>query len=246
MSNLPRILVAARTLEVDPIHPDGLGACVTYLEALQQAGGAPFIVPSLTGLAVLEELYAMADGVLLPGGEDVEPSRYGEAPHPKLGKTDVARDENEIWLTKRAWADKKPLLGICRGIQVMNVALGGSLFQDIPSQCPSDIRHGKFQDGDWTRRAHNLSLDPSSRLAAIVGNAPIAANSIHHQAINRLAEGLRITSRAEDGIVESVEASDERFCIAVQCHPEALFTEAETRWAKLFEAFVDASRQFRK
>ena len=222
----------------------------SYVRALEAAGGAAVLIPLLADETALRVIYARLDGVLLAGGGDIEPGRYGDSErHPTLFGLDPAQDEVETTLTRWALApihrqeckvsglaDGRPLLAICRGIQVLNVAVGGTLWQDLPSQWPSDLDH----PGKNRPRAdinHLVTIEPQSRLAAIVGDEPLGVNSFHHQAIRQLAPGFVVTALAPDGVIEAIESLDSRFALGVQFHPEEMWPVSE-RLARLFRAFV--------
>jgi putative glutamine amidotransferase len=190
-------------------------------------------------------LYEQCQGVLLPGGDDVDPWYFGEEPHPQLGEVDRQRDAVELALARWCRDEGKPLFGICRGIQVINVAFGGSLYQDIPSQLPEAQNHRASTDRkQWDYIAHDLQLASESWLAARLGPTPVAANTLHHQALKAVAPGLRVTATAEDGVIEAVEGSGEHFVVAVQCHPEHLWAAAEPRWKAVFDDFVAVCRAY--
>jgi putative glutamine amidotransferase len=205
----------------------------SYLTAVERAGGIPLVIPPLASVADATRVLDAADALLLSGGEDIEPARYGATPHPKLEEVNLARDATEIALTAAARERAMPTLAICRGLQLVNVALGGSLIQDIPSERPNAINHTPNVPRD--QRAHEIKIEPSSRLGAMFGNQSYRVNSIHHQAADRVAEGLRATAWAPDGIIEGLEwHNGDWWLVAVQWHPEELNGEDE----KLFEAFV--------
>ena len=219
--------------------PTIYGQSHTYTNAVVQAGGAPFIVPLVDDERVLRRLYEQTAGLLLSGGHDLEPAAYNSTRvHPKL-ITSPRRDKQEIQMVKWALADDKPILGICRGLQLLNVALGGTLYQDLKDDLPAAQDHTtNIVKKDFRHLAHQLTIEPSSELAKILGQKHIKTNTLHHQAINMLGEGLVATAHAEDGIIEAVELPGKRFVIGVQSHPEALEAETETTWRQLFQAFV--------
>jgi putative glutamine amidotransferase len=224
--------------------PPAFGHRQTYIDAIVAAGGVPLLIPLVEDEEVLRALYARLDGLLLAGGRDIEPGFYGEQPIPEIGEIDRQRDLVELPLTRWAAADGMPILGICRGIQVLNVALGGTLYQDIPAQLGSSIRHDdSYLREDWTHMAHELRLDPGSHLARLIGTDSFTTNSLHHQSVKDLAPGLRAVGWAPDGVVEAVEGDNGRFLLGVQCHPEALQGEADPRWAAIFRAFVESCVQ---
>jgi putative glutamine amidotransferase len=214
-----------------------------YVEAIVAAGGIPLLIPLTDDEAVTRELYALCAGILLPGGEDLDPATYGETPHPELGPVDRQRDAVELLLARLTQADRKPLLGICRGVQTINVAFGGTLYQDLPSQLAAPLNHRANTDmNEFTTPTHNVHLEPDSWLAAQLGIIEIAANTMHHQALKDVAPGLRITGVAPDGVIEAVEGTDAQFVVGVQCHPEHLWHTSETRWRELFAGFVAVCR----
>jgi len=196
-----------------------------YVIAIRGAGLLPLALPVLDPADAEAALDGVA-GLVLTGGEDVNPERYGSAPHPELGDTNDGRDAFEIALVEAARARALPTLAICRGIQILNVALGGTLVQDIPSGWNEPIVH----DGEWARtaRVHEVQVTPGSRLARALGTECPVVNSMHHQAIRAVAPSLATVARAPDGIVEGVEwPSDEWWMVGVQWHPEELTTSPE-------------------
>ena len=210
---------------------------LAYTAALAKVGLVPLVVPPLAGSAAPAILDGV-DGLLVTGGEDVAPARYDEAPHPTVDAHE-GRDESEIALILEAQRRRLPTLAICRGIQVVNVAFGGSLIQDIPSQCPNAIDHDPKTDR--MKRVHEVRVDGTSRLADALGTDCLTTNSFHHQALARVADELRVTARAADGIIEGAESSDPAWwMLAVQWHPEEL-TESPEPWDRnLFAALARA------
>lgn len=213
----------------------------SYFEALEDAGGAPFGLPPLRP-STLRVLFEMADGLLLTGGGDVNPARYGEEPVPEIGHIENERDEAEFQLTEWALRENKPVLAICRGMQVLNVACGGTLYQDLPTQYPNGLNHTESTDRGLRGLAtHSLDLSPDTRLERAVGGSSVPVNTHHHQAVKVLGDGLVITGRSEDGVVESLEHGSLDWVVGVQCHPEEMWREHP--WAtRLFEAFVAEAR----
>jgi len=222
-------------------RPPRLGQNQTYLNALIRAGAAPVLIPHLTAGALLDTVYEGIDGLLLPGGVDVDPAQYGQARHEKCGETSPARDETELTLARRAMADGKPLLAICRGIQVLNVALGGSLYQDIQAQVPGALKHDWYPGYPRDHRPHAVRLAAGTHLARLLGTTSLPVNSLHHQALRETAPGLVAVGHAPDGIVEAAEAPDHPFALAVQWHPEEL-AASDPRARALFDALVQASQ----
>ncbi|HNS52721.1 MAG TPA: gamma-glutamyl-gamma-aminobutyrate hydrolase family protein [Anaerolineae bacterium] len=214
----------------------------SYALAVVRAGGCPILIPHLDDEAHLASLYRRCDGVLLPGGGDMEPALYHERVRTELRSVSPLRDTMEILLAR--WAlDRdapKPLLGICRGIQVLNVAVGGTLYQDL-SQRKKPTVHHDTQGVERSFVAHEVLVEPTSRLHEIVGQRVLKTNSFHHQAIKRRAPLLSRSAAATDGVLEAVEVPDHPFAIAVQWHPEELAPIDEAA-QRLFDAFVAACR----
>jgi putative glutamine amidotransferase len=219
------------------------GIPLTYSNSVERAGGAPILIPLHLSEETLKAIYARIDALLLAGGVDVHPKEFGEDVMPYCGEIDTARDETELRVTRWALADGRPIFGICRGIQMLNVAAGGSLYQDIPSQIATEQNHSYRAGDPYNLRAHPIELDPDSRVARWLGTPNLKVNSLHHQAVKQVAPGLRVTGRAPDGVVEAIESDDDRFLVGVQFHPELLDDDA--RMAKLFEAFVQSAREYR-
>jgi putative glutamine amidotransferase len=210
-----------------------------YVQAVVRAGGVPVLIPVELKQAEAEVLTARLDGLLLSGGGDIHPERYGGKPHPKVGSVDDDRDELEINLVQLAVEAGLPFLGICRGIQVINVALGGTLYQDIATQCEHPIRHAYYPDWPRDLRAHGMKAEPDSQLAKIAGSTAFEVNSLHHQGLRDIGDGLRAAAWAPDGLVEAVELVGHPFGIGVQWHPECILDAPES--VALFAAFVQAT-----
>lgn len=214
-----------------------------YVEAVRGAGGVPWIVPpfSLSGKAPESSDYLDGlDGLLLSGGVDLDPARFGEEPLPGLGSVSPERDELELALTRRALKKDIPILAICRGVQVLNVAAGGSLYQDIESQVGGALGHR--QKAPRWHPTHTVSLSRDARLAEILGSSRIGVNSLHHQAVRELGNGMVVAGRAPDGIVEAIECPEAGFVVGVQWHPENMVSTS-LPMQNLFEAFVEAARR---
>jgi putative glutamine amidotransferase len=226
------------------IYPDSWftpanGNAVSYLRAIEAAGGIPLLIHLTNDAEVLDAHYGRCDALLFAGGEDVEPGRYGAAPHPLLGKTNPAQDEVEIDLARRAAAEGKPILGVCRGMQLVNVALGGTLYQDIAAEIGGALDHDESTNRrDMSYLAHPVALAEDAWLAERLQTAEIVVNTLHHQALRDVAPSLRVVGRAPDGVVEAVEGVGAGFVLGVQCHPEELWERADPRWARVFEDFI--------
>ena len=211
-----------------------------YVRAIERAGGAPLLIPPLEDGASMAAIRDRLDGLLLTGGGDVDPRLYGEEPLPECGAPEPERDEAEIALTRWAIEGSVPVLGVCRGMQVLNIVRGGTLFQDLGTQRPSAARHD-HTDQPRSVRVHEISFHPASRLAEMLGNPRQHVNSLHHQAVNRPGVGLEIVAWSEDGIAEALELADHPFALAVQYHPEELAVHADDEGSRrLFAAFVRA------
>lgn len=214
-----------------------------YPAALAASGALPLVIPLNLPEEILHDIFGRLDGLCLPGGADVDPVHYGEARHPNLGQVDAARDVVELALARWALAADLPILGICRGIQLLNVAAGGSLHQHIPAQLPEAHKHDyRPAESAWERPTHRVRVQEGSRLAQILGASEISTNSFHHQALNRVADGFRAVAWAEDGIVEGIEDASRRFVLAVQWHPEGMFS-IDPYARRVFQAFVAAAQQ---
>jgi putative glutamine amidotransferase len=212
---------------------------LSYTRALEQVGLVPLVIPPLSAATAHSILDGLA-GLVVTGGEDVSPDRYGETPHPTV-EVHEARDESEIALIIEARRRRLPTLAICRGIQVANVALGGTLIQDIPSQYPTTISHDP--GGNRDERVHEVRVDTGSRLARALGADCLLTNSFHHQALARVSSELRVTARSGDGIIEGAEATDAQWwMLGVQWHPEELTQTVESWDRNLFSAFARAIR----
>jgi putative glutamine amidotransferase len=216
-----------------------------YMHAVQQAGGIPVLLPpQLTGGA-RHTLWTQLDGLVLTGGGDVAPDRYGAVRDPATADVSPARDALELELTRRALDDQRPLLAICRGIQVLNVALGGTLVQDLPGTGEHAIVHAQKEPRDQATHPVRIAVE-GTRLGLIVAAPELAVNSFHHQAIERVGHGLREVAWAPDGVVEAVELTDvEQFVIGVQWHPEEL-VDRDAAARALFAAVVESARARRQ
>ena len=229
-----------RTAKNRDVKVDGL--MPVYAEAVLAAGGLPIFIPLSLSETDLRDLFERLDGILLPGGGDVDPAEYGGTGSEKCYGINKGRDFVELTLARWAVAENKPVLGICRGFQVLNIATGGMLWEDIGDQMPGAERHAYFSGYDRTYLAHTVKICADSRLSKIMGTYQAkAVNSIHHQGVRELGAGWQPTAYAADGLVEAMEMVDHHFALAVQWHPEELqATDRET--LALFQAFVTACR----
>src|ERR1700726_684975 len=239
---MTRSPVIGLTLRV--LHEKGLSADLArnraYFDALEGAGGTPLGISASLSESRLRELFDLCDGLCLPGGPDVEPALYGEETRADCSvEVDPELDRAEMLLVRWALDDDKPLLAICRGAQVLNVALGGTLWQDVATMRATE--HNHYPASSRGEVTHNIDVSATSRLHAIAGDDRVDVNSMHHQAVRNLGDDLVVSARAHDGLVEAVEHPGRRFVIGVQCHPEELYLERQ--WARrLFVDFVDATR----
>jgi len=207
-----------------------------YVQAILSSGGLPVLLPPVLGAANRTAYVEHLHGLVIPGSPaDIDPACYGEEPHQRLGPVNPLRTNFEIQLARLAVTRGLPVFGVCGGAQVLNVALGGSLYQDIPSQIPKAYKHSGFSEP-----AHTIDLVPGTRLATIVGAHELRVNSLHHQAIKVPGHGLVVSASARDGVIEAVEIPDQPFVVGVQWHPERLFIEDKTA-QQLFTAFVQAA-----
>ena len=216
-------------------------ADLDYVEGVAGAGGAPVVLPPVGDESAAEALIHGLDGLLLSGGSDLDPGYYGEEPVSELGVTLPERDAFEMALVGLALRRGMPVFGICRGMQVLNVALGGTLYQDLPSQWEQDLLKHRQATPKW-QPTHEVRVSEGSYIAEVIGRESVKVNSYHHQGIRDLAEGLIVTGRSSDGVIEAVEAEDlsERWLLGVQWHAEAM-RGAGPQQESLFDAHVSAA-----
>ncbi len=208
-----------------------------YMKVIEKCGGLPIMLPLTDDASELEDAYSICDGILFTGGHDVSPEVYGQEATDKCGKPCPLRDSMEGFILDLCIRDDKPLLGICRGIQFINAYLGGTLYQDLPTEYNSDVEH--HMAPPYNRTAHRVDVTDGTRLAGIIGAGRHDVNSYHHQAVKELSTKLTAMALSEDGLVEAVEVKNMRFAIAVQWHPEFSYDVSED-CLKLVQAFVDA------
>lgn len=212
-----------------------------YVRAIEAAGGAPVLIPPELGAESILVIRAKLGGLLLTGGGDLDPAFYDEAPLPQSEAPERERDQFELDLTHWALDRSLPLLGVCRGMQVLNVAQGGTLYQDVPMQRPDAKLHLRTSQ-PRSQRIHGIEVRPGSRLAEIFGSTHQEVNSLHHQAVNRIGKDIEVVAWAEDGIAEAMEIPSRPFVLAVQYHPEELAPDDEAS-RRLFAAFVRACQE---
>ena len=209
-----------------------------YVWAVERAGGVPIILPVTREPEVIARYLGMVDGLLLSGGVDVHPTHYGHEPHPELGDVDEDRDTTEMPLIRAALEQDVPMFAICRGIQALNVAMGGTLYQDLPSELASDIIHAQDRhDMPRHETSHAIAIEPYTHIADIIGNHTMRVNSFHHQALRDVAELLTVTAVAPDTVIEAVESKKHKYVVGVQFHPEETAAHDEAS-QKLFDRFV--------
>lgn len=206
-----------------------------YMKLIEQCGGLPMMLPMTDDEKMLDQALGLCDGLLLTGGHDVSPTLYGQEPLAVCGKPCVMRDRMESYLLRLVLEKDMPVLGICRGIQLMNVCLGGTLYQDIPSQHPSDVNHQMTPPYD--RIVHSVEIQAGTILAGILGVGKYEVNSYHHQAVCRLSPYVTPSAVSEDGLVEAIEIKEKRFALGVQWHPEFIQDDGAM---KLVRAMIHA------
>lgn len=247
MTERPVIGLTTQTLHSIDGIPEGLPESWVmnqrYFLAATASGAVPWMVPLLhDDLDTLREIYERLDGILIPGGVDLSPETYGADPSDFTGRIDPARDSVELQLTRWAIEDSKPVLGLCRGAQIINVACGGTLYQDLAADYPGAIKHDYFPTAGYDRSylAHEVSLTEGSRLATAMEQTAVAVNSMHHQGIRTLGSGLVPVAVAPDGLVEGIELEGSAFVVGVQWHPE-IFEPTDEHTRALFKEFLAAS-----
>lgn len=223
----------------EPVQSRELALGLTYPEAIRRVGAVPVVIPPLDTESI-EPLLDGLCGLCLSGGPDLHPTIYDAVPHPALGPTEPHLDLFEVALVRAAEARDLPVLAICRGLQVLNVARGGTLVQDLPSERPSDVVHRQQPPGSIP--THDVTLDGASLVASAVGAVEIRVNSFHHQAVDVLGSGLRAVGWATDGVVEAIQSTDRSFTIAVQWHAESMVDSPEQ--ARLLSTFANAATTY--
>jgi putative glutamine amidotransferase len=212
----------------------------SYVRAVMEAGGVPVMIPSSLAEDGWDALYSRLDGVLFSGGGDIALEHFSGEPHPRVYDVDPQRDSVELKMIQASASDGKPFLGICRGAQLVNVGLGGTLYTHIPDQLPGALDHA-YPGHLRTTLVHEVNIEEGTRIAEVLGEPIVKVNSLHHQGLKDIAPSLRVAGHAPDGLVEAVELPDHPFGIAVQWHPEWLTDQQSTR--NLFRKFVEAAEK---
>ena len=215
----------------------------TYINSVLMNGGVPYLIPVTDDVEVLRQIVAQLDGIIFTGGEDFAPAYYGKEEHEKLGEVNVTRDTYDLTLFKLATDRNIPTLGICRGLQLINVGMGGTLYQDLPAEKPSDINHRQQEEG--TVPTHGVSVVEGSMMHQILGEKDIQVNTFHHQAIDKLAPGLKIVGWSNDSVPELIEAYPHRQIIGTQFHPEIFTANGDALMGKLFKFLVNKADTFK-
>lgn len=210
-----------------------------YVRAIVAAGGVPVIIPDCFRKEQMQQLLSFLDGLLLSGGGDVDPVYFGEEPLPSCGEITPARDALEIELVRMSLAAGLPVLGICRGAQVLNIAAGGNIYQDLNTQVKDCLQHN--QKAPIWAPTHRIQIRPGTRLESIFRERELRVNSFHHQAVRNPAPGFIVCALAGDGVIEGIESTTHRFALGIQCHPEGMW-EKDSRFLQLFRALVEASK----
>lgn len=233
----PLIGLTASRYTIPNFTYPAIGSPESYVQAVRNNGGIPLIIPLGLSESDLAVIFAKVDGLVFPGGGDIEPTLFTKETHEKVYGINPERDNLELTLARWAGERDKPFLGVCRGVQVMNVAFGGTLILDIPSQQKGALTH---RNDDWKLLAHEVKVNEDTRLAEILGSPIVRVNSLHHQSIKEVAPSLIATAVAPDGVIEALELPTHRFGVGVQWHPEALQEQAPMR--NLFKALVEAAK----
>lgn len=224
------------------VNPKRTAVNTAYVQSVILSGGIPYMIPVTDNVEVLRQIVSQLDGIVLTGGEDIQPDYYGDTPDDKLEEVSPARDTFDLMVLKMATDRNIPILGICRGLQLMNVAFGGTLYQDLPTQHPSAINHRQKESG--TIPTHPVSIIKGSKLAEITGQEMLQVNTFHHQAIRKLAPGFKVTAWAPDSVVEAIEAYPVRQILGVQFHPEIFTAAGDTTMRKLFKFLINKADTF--
>ncbi len=226
---LPLFDRQSQNLWINPRYPNGV----------VKAGGSPVLLHLCGEREYQLQMCSLCDGFVFTGGPDIEPTLFGQQRLPQCGFVLPARDSQELFMLHRVLDLDKPVLGICRGIQLLNVAMGGDLYQDIPTQCHGHINHAQMEIIPFTAPIHPVTVRPNTRLHRLTGQTLLAVNSMHHQAVCRPGQGLAVSAQAPDGLIEAIESTQHRFVLGVQWHPEFLWDQSPAQLA-LFHGLVQA------
>ncbi len=210
-----------------------------YAKAVEQAGGVPILLPQVMAADCLGQLVHILDGILFSGGVDVDPVHFGEEPLPALGEISPERDSFELALARQALDADLAVFAICRGIQVLNIAAGGTIYQDLRTQLDKALKHS--QDAPRWYATHKVTVKGGTFLARALQAREVRVNSFHHQAVNRVAPGFRLSATAPDGVIEAIESENHKYVVGVQWHPEGMW-EKDTQMLKLFKSFIQAAK----
>lgn len=232
-----RPIIGITTFKTNEKRATYVSVADNYVNSIICAGGTPLLIPTNNNLKMITEYLRIIDGLMITGGEDILPLYYGENPIQEITKMDCERDEWEYNLVKQAYDIDLPVLGICRGNQLINVILGGTLYQNIQRQVPDANGHF-FTDTPMKFLTHKVKLEEDSKLFKIFNKTEINVNSFHNQAIKDIAKNFKVTATAEDGIVEGIEDKTKTFFVGIQWHPEALVKD-HPEFLKIFKTFVD-------
>lgn len=211
------------------------------IDSITAAGGIPFVLPNLVEEAQITQIAEHLDGLLLTGGGDIDPTLFGEEPHKNLGVINPERDIFEVSLIKKMMTARKPVLGICRGCQILNIAAGGDMYQDIYTQISNELFQHSQRAPRWYA-SHYVNVEEGSLLANVVGQTRFKINSFHHQTVREMAPGFVVIGRANDGVIEAFESKQHPFVMGVQWHPECMTLKGDEPSIKLFNAFVAACK----
>ncbi len=241
MSIEKRPLIAIATFEVRPrADTTTVGVTDSYIKAVRKAGGIPIMLPMIMDKDEMTAVLDIANGILIPGGGDISPERYGGTHHDKIYGINLERDEFEINLVQYAMQRQKPTFAICRGLQVMNVALGGTLWEDVQDLMPEGMKHAYFGEQPRNYVAHTVDVAPDSCLAYYLQSTTASVNSLHHQGLKELAAEVKATAVSPDGLIEAIEVPGHPFAMGVQWHPENLVDD-DPAMLRLFEGLIQAS-----
>jgi len=239
MMNMKPLIGISASMEIEKTY---YMTATDNVEAILAAGGMPMVLPMLEEDKAIDELARRLDGLYLTGGYDIDPTIFGEEPHPKLGTIIPIRDSFEMKMVLKMRELQKPILGVCRGCQIMNIAIGGDMYQDIYSQHDQQLLQHS-QNAPKEHRSHFVNVEKDSLLYKLVGKTKLPVNSRHHQANRFVPENFRASGIANDGIVEAIESKNESFFLGVQWHPENLAVKGIEEGTNIFNGFIEACKR---